>query len=112
MVPRAAAAALLFAVLTLAGCSQPPAKDTVDDDPTLELGLEATDTTGVLRGVVVDEAIRPVANVSIVATGSGATRMATSNADGAFGFDGLSPGVYIVKASKPGFFPAQTNADV
>src|SRR5687767_10257567 len=76
------------------GDSEDPAAG-VDFD---ELELEATATTGVIRGIVVDEAIRPVAGAEVGTTlpdGAGA-RNTTSADDGAFGFDGLPPGTYFL----------------
>jgi hypothetical protein len=79
-----------------------------------ELKLEATATTGVIRGIVVDEAIRPLAGAEIGTTlpDGGAVRNTTSAEDGAFGFDGLPPGTYFLTVSKPGFLTQQANADV
>ena len=81
------------------------------DDPVDRLDLVATDTTGVLRGVVVDEAIRPIANATLEVTGT-AQRTATTGPDGVFGFDQLPPGTYFVKATRLGFLPTQQSAEV
>lgn len=103
---------LLLVAPLLAGCSS---KGTDAAGPVAEfedLGLEATSTTGVIRGVVVDEAIRPLAGATIVLTG-GATDIATNSTDaGSFGFDGLAPGTYFLAASKLGYFEAQSAAEV
>lgn len=111
---RAAVAFLALASLALAGCSgggnggdEPPAANFE------ELGLEATATTGILRGIVVDEAIRPVAGADIGARGpDGPVANTTSAADGAFGFDGLAPGTYFLEVHKPGFVAAQASSEV
>lgn len=102
----------LLATAALAGCAggEPGAGEA--SDPEFEnLELTATDTTGVLRGVVVDEAIRPVANASVTLSGSG-TGATVTNPDGLFGFSGLAPGPYFVKVSKAGFVEGQTSAEV
>lgn len=106
--------ASLLLTAVLAGCSsgnggdEPPA-----DEGLADLGLEATSTTGVIRGVVVDNAIRPIAGVSLSVSIPDATSKATeSNAEGAFGFQGLQPGTYFVKASKVGFFDTQQSVEV
>jgi hypothetical protein len=112
LVMRAALAsmALLLSLTALAGCaSHSPQKAPGQDFS--NLGLQATATTGVLRGVVVDQAIRPVAGVAIALSGP-ATANGTTDAQGVFGFDGLQPGTYFVHASKAGFVPAQSSADV
>jgi hypothetical protein len=76
-------------------------------------GLEATEEAGLLRGVVVDEAIRPLAGVSVVVTHAGSDDLeAATDADGRFGFDGLAPGAYVVAVSKAGYFPETAVAAV
>jgi hypothetical protein len=100
--------ALALATALLAGCSGKGGAG-AEADPTADLGLEATKTTGVIRGVVVDQAIAPVAGVLVSLSGGG---NATTNADGAFGFEGLEPGTYFLTAHKPGFADVQQSADV
>ncbi len=101
---------LALALLTtlLAGCSGGKPDDPAAD-LTADLGLEATSTTGVIRGVVVDQAIAPVAGVLLTLQGG---QNATSNEAGAFGFQGLEPGTYFVTASKAGFADVQESVDV
>ena len=78
-----------------------------------DLGLQATATTGIIRGIVVDDAIRPLANASVGTTlADGTARNTTSAPDGAFGFANLPPGTYFLKVSKRGFIGAQASADV
>lgn len=103
----------LLTSLLLAGCSD--GGDGEPEEPlesaVLDLGLEATSTTGIIRGVVVDEAIRPLGNATITLTGqsSGET---TSNAAGAFGFDDLAPGTYFLNAAKLGYSSVQHSVEV
>jgi hypothetical protein len=104
----------LCAAVALAGCSGggAGADDGADVDFT-DLGLEATATTGVLRGVVVDSAVRPIAGVRIAAAGpERASRSAETNAEGAFGLDGLAPGDWFVTANKSGYVQTQQSAAV
>ncbi len=99
----------LLALAAFAGCSDDAPSEAVVDD----LGLEATETTGVIRGVVIDDAISPVAGVTITAQGPGGEAPATeSTEEGAFGFDGLAPGTWFLEASKPGFGRIQQSVDV
>ena len=93
----------------LAGCSDPAAP--AEDEPAFEtLGLEATSTTGVIRGVVVDDAVRPVAGATVTLASTGA--VTTTGDDGLFGFSDLGPGTYFLQVSKVGFFATQQSADV
>ena len=111
MLGRIALLTLLLA--TLSGCSGGGGgggKDPVDalDD----LDVEATDTTGVIRGVVVDDAIRPLAGVAITVQGAGGPYTAETQDSGTFGFDGLAPGTYLVDAHLLGFDDARQSVEV
>jgi hypothetical protein len=103
-------AALSALAFLLAGCSGGVDEPTDPEVP--DLGLEATPTTGLIRCVVVDEAIRPIGNVTIGLRGNGANATTVTTAEGFCGFDGLQPGSYFLDASKPGYFPSQASADV
>ncbi len=100
---------LLFAV-ALAGCAEGSPKETGSDENLEGIDVKASDTTGVIRGIVVDSAIVPVANavVSIQSLGINTT----SNANGAFGFQDLAPGTYFIEAQKPGFSTVQNSVEV
>src|SRR5687768_3515881 len=103
----------LLAGAVLAGCSggsDPPAAEP-EDAAFEQLALQATATTGVLRGVVVDEAIRPVSGATVTLSGTG-TGTTTTNAEGLFGFASLAPGPYFVQVEKPGFTSAQSSTEV
>ena len=92
------AAALALAALALAGCSDPAGAAG-------QAGDEG-DTAGIdLHGVVVDEALRPVAGANVTA-GDGLSN--TTAADGTFRFPHLPAGVYVVRAAKAGFAEATT----
>jgi hypothetical protein len=107
---------LLLVATLLAGCSSGGKKGTDAGGPQpdfTDLGLEATSTTGVIRGVVVDEAVRPLAGARVATTdNAGKAVEATSAPDGAFGLDGLEPGTYFLKIGKPGYRESQVSADV
>lgn len=103
----------VLASLLLAGCaSSGDPDDALPPADFTELELAATATTGIIRGIVVDEAIRPLSGAQLVLQTESGPRETTSAEDGAFGFDGLPAGTYFVHASKPGFAPAQTSTDV
>ena len=113
---RAPVPAALLSVLSLlvAGCADaegaPGAQPLVDDSEFD--GLDATATTGVIRGVVVDEAIRPIAGATVVLALGSTTRTETTSDAGAFGFSQLEPGTYFLTVSKAGFSPVQQGVEV
>ncbi|HUR62379.1 MAG TPA: carboxypeptidase-like regulatory domain-containing protein [Candidatus Thermoplasmatota archaeon] len=111
--------ALGFALLLLAGCSSAgssggpgPAAGPAEAKAAEELHLVATPTTGIVRGVVVDEGIRPLGGAAVVVLDSRAARSTNTTASGAFGFDGLAPGAYLVKVHKAGYLDQQVSAPV
>lgn len=72
-----------------------------------------TETTGIVRGVVVDDAVRPVAGAEVTLRGPGGALPPTrTTEEGLFGFGGLEPGTYFLTASKPGFSDSQQSVEV
>ncbi len=104
---------LLVAMLVLAGCAG-SSSGTASSSGADFSGLDgkATDTTGLLRGVVVDVAIRPIAGVAIAAKSGATEKTTTSDAQGRFLLKDLQPGTYLVKATHPLYLAAQTSVDV
>lgn len=102
---RAALACSLVLAVTLGGCAGN------SGDPQSASPFVATESTGIILGLVVDGAIRPIpgANVTLAAN---PPRHSTTDANGSFGFAGLTPGSYQIRAKKPGFGEAQTVATV
>lgn len=109
-----AVAACVLAAAALAGCTGggdagDSAKAATSEPP----ALQATATTGVIRGVVVDDAIRPLANASVQARGpGGANHTVSTDRDGFFGFTGLAPGTWYVTARKLAHETAQQSVEV
>ena len=104
---RTLAAAALAALLVplLAGCA--------GEDGGPAAPVEATATTGILKGVVVDEAIRPLLGVAVtVPMADGTLLNSTTAADGAFAFGDLPPGGYVVQARKLGYLDTALAANV
>lgn len=93
--PAAAVLALL-----LAGCSDPAPADAGGP------GLVAP---GSLSGVVVDDAIRPMAGVDVVLDGDA---NATTDPQGAFTFEDVAPGAHVVRATRNGYADAVAQAIV
>jgi hypothetical protein len=102
------AGALLLAV-ALAGCTD----DAGDADAMTDTMTQEALTKGVLRGVVVDEAIRPLADavVQVKRAGVPVVEVAT-DADGNFGVPNLDAGNYSVNATKPGYLGNEVPAVV
>src|SRR5688500_16863572 len=104
-----------FAVSTLAGCAGSSASggDGPEDDTDFDdLDLDATESTGVIRGLVVDDRITPLEGADVELSGNGVSAAATTDAAGRFGFDGLVPGVYFMRASLLNHDSVQATADV
>ena len=110
LAPLALALALLAVVL--AGCSgEPPAAadgGTLGSLDSVEVDLSST--RGAIKGVVVDDAIRPLAGANLTLTPGGQTK--ASDANGVLVFEGLEPGVYFVAASLFGHAATQASVDV
>jgi hypothetical protein len=113
MLRHLAASSLVLAVL-LAGCANGG-----KDADAVNIGgrtVDLADTTnsatqGSISGVVVDDAIRPLAGVAI--TIANLDRNATTIEDGLFAFEGLDPGLYTLAVVPPaGYLPVQTTAEV
>ncbi|MFA5943485.1 MAG: carboxypeptidase-like regulatory domain-containing protein [Candidatus Thermoplasmatota archaeon] len=66
-------------------------------DGTAELGTEVPPGLAVVRGVVVDAAIRPVADVEVTLTGGGLNKTAKTDGQGVFSFE-VPPGNYLLRA--------------
>jgi hypothetical protein len=107
------AAVALVAMTILSGCAakSEPTTNTLDQ-AAKELDVQATATTGVIRGIVVDDAVRPLGGVTMTLASQGRLLTANSTVNGAFGFQGLPEGTYFVKAHKAGYLDAQTSSDV
>lgn len=115
MVAKAVATlCVLVLASALAGCTASSGKSSSGTSTPADfsnLALEATPTTGVIRGVVVDEAIRPLANAT-VAIARDPAHVTTTKADGVFGFDNLAPGTYFLQIKRVGYLDVQQSAEV
>lgn len=98
--------------LILAGCaSSAGTSDTTGLDAQLSgVEAEAGNGLGCLRGVVVDEAIRPIANVTILIIPGNRTVKADDR--GVFTACELPPGTYFLRPSREGYTTVQSSADV
>lgn len=105
--PRSAFLLLVALVAPLvAGCA-------AQEGPAQDATPQATATTGILHGIVVDEAIRPLSNASVRLNLADGSELATSSdADGGWAFGDLPAGAYFLRTSKLGFFTSQVSANV
>lgn len=96
---------------TFAGCAEEPVAAVNEDEMRFEtLDTEATEDTGVIRGVVVDATITPIEGATISLADSELTTL--SNAAGAFAFEGLEPRFYFLTIAKDGFQTTQIQTEV
>jgi hypothetical protein len=101
--------ALLLTAL-LAGCAGGGGNDPPNGPTPADVDVDAASGRGAISGVVVDESIRPLADVAVELVAEG--RNATTGEDGLFAFEDLEPGFYAMRASLPFFLSAQVTADV
>lgn len=107
---RQALLALALMSVMLSGCADSAPNEETDDQGTDPGKVEATSTTGGIRGVVIDASINPIpeATVSLLNT----ELSTTSDENGNFLFSGLEPGTYFVKAEHPIYAAQQTSTEV
>src|SRR5688572_33036463 len=101
---------LLLALLALAGCSGDAGGPAAEGLGAQASTVEATATTGGIRGVVVDDAVRPIAGAEVKVQGSDKTT--TSDSSGLFTISGLEAGTYVVLASHPLYDQVQQTVPV
>jgi hypothetical protein len=105
-------AALIVLGIALAGCASNATQGTSTTEVATDVHVEATATTGVIRGIVVDPAIRPLANAHVTTVAKGRTLATNTTPNGSFGFQGLEAGTYFVQAGKLGYKTIQTSVEV
>lgn len=98
---------LLACALALAGCA-----DGGDDRPApQDLVVETSPGLGAVVGVVVDEAILPLADAQVVLESDPPREQAT-DAQGQFAFADVAPGTYFLRVAKAGYDAAQASVEV
>lgn len=107
MLFRSGLAVLALLSVALAGCAGGGGQDPIVEEVP---ELEVTSTTGGIRGVVVDDAIRPVKGATVEV--ESIARSATTDETGLFTFTGLEAGTYFVKASHPLYDVQQQSVEV
>ncbi len=104
-------AAAVVVGLVIAGCAGGGPASSSEPAAFDDLKGDATATTGLIRGVVVDTAIKPIAKATVQVLGATKHNL-SADAQGRFLIDGLKPGTYLLKASAPLHKDAQTSVDV
>lgn len=102
-------APLMVLAVVLAGCLDGAGTQDDDYDDIFE-DVEVDQDKGIIRGVVFDETISPVAGASVEVMDTETT--ATTGAEGAFLIEDLAPGNYFLRVSKGGFESVQTSTEV
>lgn len=100
---------VLLLLVAWAGCVDKAAEDDVNPAKNAPAGP----TTGFLRGVVVDEAIRPIEGAVVTVRQNGTEHaVLTTDIDGNFGVGKLDAGNYTLNVTKPGFLDREVSARV
>lgn len=100
--------ALALLATALAGCSDNGSG--ASDDVEFDDDLKATSDTGLIRGVIVDGSITPIAGVTVTVQGQETSQ--ETDDEGRFSFGDLPGGTYFLSAEKPGYFPVQQSVEV
>ncbi|HUR61544.1 MAG TPA: carboxypeptidase-like regulatory domain-containing protein [Candidatus Thermoplasmatota archaeon] len=111
---RTLALAICAATL-LAGCGgAPPPHAQADDGPAggTATGASVAAEGGIVRGLVVDPGVRPLAGVLVTTQAKTATLSANTSEVGEFSFTGLAPGTYFLRTHRSGYDDSQTRVEV
>lgn len=105
------AAAALLAVALLAGCSGPGKGGASSTGPSA-LPVQVSETTGGIRGLVVDERIQPVAGANVTLRAGETDQAAKTDKEGRFAFSNLKPGTYFLTVKDDLHKTVQSSAEV
>lgn len=103
------AAPLILAAL--AGCASDSGGSDVTSDDFGDVKVDVDDETGVILGVVVDDALRTVEGATVVLKGTPEVTKKTDD-KGRFVFDQVPPGIQVLSASAPYHKSTQSNVEV
>lgn len=104
----------LLVMVALAGCASDDGSqdETSDDTDFTDKGVQASDDTGVILGVVVDDTINAVPDATVTLTSTVEPVETTTDEQGRFVFDDLDPGAHFLTVSKALHEKVQTSVDV
>lgn len=108
---------LAFAsILILGCCASAPAQTTAPKNPTPSPAVNTDDTTsGDINGSVMNESGQPMAGVPVFVRPVNSTstaRTSTTDAEGNFHINGLTPALYVITASAPAYVTAEANINL
>lgn len=87
----------VLAVLLLSGCASSGNTGTTSDTGQFkDKTVTVSSTTGAIRGIVVDQAVVPIAKVTVSVMVAGQNKTTTSDAQGRFVFSDLPAGTYFM----------------
>lgn len=112
---RTALPLLLLLASLLAGCAGGgggPAAAPDDAQRFEDLDVEATETTGIILGVVVDASITPIDGATVTLTSAQPPMSQKTDSQGRFAFADLEPGTYLLQATHAQFSTAQASTEV
>ncbi len=101
--------AFMLVAVALSGCAD-PAPANAQEEPEKFQDVEVADDKGVIRGVIIDTEIRPVADATIAIKNLGLETQ--SDEDGLFLFTDLEPGAYFLDVQKVGYGKVQSSTQV
>lgn len=108
---RALLSALIILAVSLAGCADGGSAPANVDETFNDFETPAPqDGKGLLRGVVIDASITPLADAKVTIKSTGAET--TTNENGAFQFIDLDPGTYFLDITKVGYNKVQAQGTV
>ena len=107
---------LVAAAFLLAGCSAGGSDPVVTAEGNgvdfSDVEVQVSASTGAIRGVVVDEAIRPIAKAKVAVSAAGVNKTGDTDEGGRFAFSGLKPGTYFIRAEHLLYEAVQVSAEV
>jgi hypothetical protein len=101
-----------MAVVLLSGCTTSGSNSPVDPDAFKGIDVNVSATTGGIRGIVVDQAITPIAKVAVALATPTGNKTATTDAQGRFSFGELQPGTYFLSFKHLLYKPVQSSIEV